>query len=136
MAEKIPINLKTGYRPHFVPAFLERYGVDSMFVRAAADCLTARHVKVLIKAQRISPNIQPLQLGIADATKSIETLLKKMAAGGTEKPVLYLLWESMGVKPPGILEAEVDRLFGAGAFTRWLTLFELRKFDEAANLCL
>ncbi len=134
MAEKIRINLEEGYWPHFVPAFFARYGADSLFVRSVADYLTARHVKVLIKAGRISPNTRPLQLGTTEATNSLETLLGKMKTDGATDHLLHILRESTGVREPGVLEAEVDLLYGCGAFNRWLAQFELREFDKAMRV--
>jgi hypothetical protein len=137
MAEIIRINLEEGYWPHFVPAFFARYGADSLFVRSVADCLTARHVKVLKRAARISPNTRPLQLGTIEATNSLEALLDKMKADGAAEHLLHILRKSTGVNDPGPLEAEVDLLYGSGAFNRWLALFELHEFDQAATvLCI
>jgi hypothetical protein len=134
MAEKIWINLEEGYWPHFVPAFFARYGADSLFVRSVADCLTARHVRLLIKAGRISPNTRPLQRGTTEATESLEALLGKMKTDGAAEDLLHILRESTGVREPGVLQAEVDLLYGCGAFSRWLALFELHDFNQAAGV--
>ncbi len=134
MSKYISIELKEGYWPHFVPEFFERYGADSLFVRAAADCLTARHVKILIKAERISPNSRPRQRGSCEAISALETLLQRMRADGAADDVLHILRESTGTMPACALEAEVDRLYGRGTFNGWLALFEHRKFDKAAAL--
>jgi hypothetical protein len=134
MAEKIPIDLKEGYWPHFVPAFFARYGADSLFVRSVADSLTARHVRVLIKAGRISPNTRPLQRGTTEALESLEKLLSKMRADGAAEDLRHILRESMGTREPGVLQAEVDLLYGSGAFSRWPALFELHDFNQAAGV--
>ena len=132
----IPINLKEGYWPHFKTGFFARYGVDSLFVRSVADCLTDRHVWVLIKAGRISPNTKPLQIGSKEALKALEFLLERMKTDGAVEQVRHILRESMGVREPIVLEAEVDGLYGHGVFAHWLSLFEQRKFDEAGNLLI
>ena len=132
--QNIPIDLEEGYWPHFKAQFFARYGVDSLFVRSVADSLTARHVKVLIKAGRISPNTKPLQIGSKEALKALEFLLERTKADGAIEQVRHILRESMGVREPIVLEAEVDNLYGHGVFARWLSLFERRKFDEAGNL--
>jgi len=134
MSKRISIELKEGYWPHFVPGFFERYGMDSLFVRAAADCLTARHVKILIKAERISPNTRPRQRGSSEAMNALDALFQKMRADGAADDVLHILREATGVKPAGVLEAEVDRLYGRGTFNGWLALFEHGLFEKATAL--
>jgi hypothetical protein len=66
--------------------------------------------------------------------KALEFLLERMKTDGIAKPVLPILHESMGVREPIVLEAEVNSLYGQDIFARWLSLFEQRKFDEAGNL--
>jgi hypothetical protein len=132
MAERIAIDLEEGYRPHFVAAFLVRYGASSLFVRAAADCLTARHVVVLMKAGRLGADAEPRRIGSRAALASLEFLLGRMKADGAAENMLHILREATGVKEPGVLEAEVDQLYGQGAFIAWLALFEQRQFNLAA----
>jgi hypothetical protein len=132
--QRIPIDLNEGYWPHFKAGFFARYGLDSLFVRSVADSLTARHVKVLIKANRISPNTKPLQIGSKEALKALEFLLDRIRADGAVEDILHILRESTGVREPIVLDAEVDGLYGQGVFARWLSLFEQCKFDEAGNL--
>jgi len=134
MAEPLCINLGEGYWPHFVDAFFARYGADSRFVRSVADCLTARHVNVLVKAGRIDAGTQTVRIGTEEAQESLEALLKQIKEDGAVDHVLHVLRESTGVKAPGVLEAEVDSLYGRGAFSRWLAFFELGKFELAAGV--
>ncbi len=134
MGKHIAIELKEGYWPHFVPTFFEHYGADSLFVRAAADCLTARHVKILIKAERISPNSKPRQRGSTEAMIALDALLQKIRNDGATDDILHVLRESTGAMPPCALEAEVDRLYGRGTFNGWIALFEHEKFEKAAIL--
>ncbi|HXS67561.1 MAG TPA: hypothetical protein VN761_01885 [Candidatus Polarisedimenticolia bacterium] len=134
MGRHISIDLREGYWPHFAPEFFARYGDDSLFVRAVADCLTARHVNILIKAQRISPNTQPRRRGLPSAKESLDALFSKMRSDGAVDDVLHVLRESTGVKSPCVLEGEVDSLYGPGTFDRWLNHFERREFATAASL--
>lgn len=134
MAATISIDLDEGYWPHIVEKFFDRYGAESLFVRSVADCLTARHVRVLIKAGKIEASEQPVQVGDRETLEALEALLERLKADGAKEHLLHILRESMGVKEPGVLEAEVDGLYGRGAFSRWLVLFEFRKFDEASEV--
>jgi hypothetical protein len=71
---------------------------------------------------------------MTDATNALEALLHKTRADGAKEDLQHILRESTGVKEPGVLKVEVDRLYGLGAFERWLALFELHKFEEAAKV--
>jgi hypothetical protein len=123
----IEIDLAAGYRPHFKPGFTGRYGAQSPFVNAAADCLTARHVRLLIRHGALPEDTAPLQLGSTAARESLEALLDCLQAQGLANPVVILLQSAFGSADAAAFENQAAPLLGAQQFATWLA--ELQRGD-------
>ena len=133
--EPLRIDPERGFYPHFTIGFKKEYGAKSVFVLAIADALTARFIRVLIKAGRIEPNTKPLQLGCREAVQTLEELIsilqrKKPSSEG----VLPVLREATGMTSLGEFLREINGVFGGGTFEEWLSFFQAKASDEAMNL--
>jgi hypothetical protein len=133
--ELLQIDPEHGFYPHFADEFKKEYGFESIFVFAVADVLTARFIKVLIKAGRISPNTQPRQLGSSDPAKTLEKLILKLQVKKpSSKEILPLLQEATGRVPLGTFSQEVNSLLGDWTFEKWLYLLQDNAFGKASEL--
>jgi len=130
----LKISTEEGYRPHFSREFERRYGPDSVFVLGVADCLTHRHVRIVSRAERITPELEALRLGPPGAREVIENLALALSHRGIEKPVVRLLQIATGRAEPELLETDIDSALGVETFTRWLTALEQRNYVAAAAL--
>jgi len=130
-AGTIRIDLDEGYRPHFTERFVEAYGPNSLFTLAAADCLTERHVHVLVRAEKLTTDAVPLQLGPSEAFQSLVDLIKAMAARGAERSVILLMQSALGHADARQFEQLVDETLGVGVFDRWNGALENRDFGQA-----
>lgn len=131
----LKIDPKSGFYPHFTDEFKKKYGSKSFFVLAVADVLTARFIKVLIKAGRIGPNTKPRQLGSPEAVQTMEKLISILQA---KKPssegILPLLREATGVTSLGTFSQEVNTILDDWIFEKWLCFFQESAFDKATEL--
>ena len=129
----IKISAEEGYRPHFSPDFVQRYGSDSLFVLGVADCLTRRHMRIVTRAEQVSPEIEALRLGPAGACEAVESLVSALSDRSFEKPVVRLLQIATGRATPAALESDIDAALGFGTFARWLAALEHRDYVTAAT---
>ena len=106
---------------------------DSVFVLAAADCLTARHVQILVRAERLPETTIPLQCGAAEASSALSQLLSSLSSREVEKPAVLLTLSALGHAECAAFERQVDSAFGQGTFTRWLGAMEQRNFALAVS---
>jgi hypothetical protein len=133
--ELLQVDPEHGFYPHFTDEFRKEYGAESVFVFAVADVLTARFIKVLIKAGRVSPNTKPRQLGSLEAVEMLEKLILILEAKKpSSKEILPLLQEATGRASLGTFSKEVNSLLGDWIFEKWLCLFQDNAFGKAAEL--
>jgi hypothetical protein len=133
--EMLWIDPKYGFYPHFTAEFKTEYGSKSVFVLAAADVLTARFTRVLIKAGRVGSNTKSRQLGSSEAVKTLEKLISLLQARKpSSKEILTLLQEATGRAPLETFSREVNGLLGDWTFERWLCYFQDKAFDQANEL--
>ena len=129
----IKISVEEGYRPHFSPYCVQRYGPDSLFVLGVADCLTKRHMRIVTRAEQIVPEIEALRLGPNGAREAVENLVSVLSARSVEKPVVRLLQIATGRASPAAFESDIDAALGFGTFTRWLSALEHRDYAAAST---
>ena len=127
----LKISTEEGYRPHFSEEFEQRYGPNSVFVLGVADCLTQRHVRIVSRAELITPELEALRLGPPGAREAVEYLASALSNRDIEKPIVRLLQIATSRAKPALLEADIDAALGVETFTRWLTALEHRNYSAA-----
>jgi len=118
-----------GFLPLLADEFTATYGGGSFFVLATADLFTAGLGRAMERAGRPPQPETATMVGRAEARQALEMLVAVTDAHEA-------LWnEALGLAPLGALRQAVDAVLSAGAFERWLRMFQRGDFG-AASACL
>lgn len=123
-----------GYLPHFTSTFLDLYGEHSVFVTAAADCLSERHTDALIRAGRLPEDSKGLRRGSQEALDALIALMRAARVRGAEKLVVLLMQSAMGHRDADAFAAMVDDTFAKDIFERWREAIDRGDFSSATAL--
>ena len=123
------VNVEEGFLPQFTEAFRDRYGPDSMFVRATADMFTIALSKLLSANGRLSEQTTIPVLATEAARESVARIVRTIWAERN-----LLLGEACGDAPIGSFASAVDERFGADTFSRWLSALEAQDYVLAGDI--
>jgi hypothetical protein len=127
----IQIDPDQGFGPHMTEAFLDLYGEDSVFVTATVDCLTWRFVDVLVRAEKLPSDFEPVQYGSPEMRQALEALLKTLGARGLDNPSTVLMRSAVGHELPQAFQVMAGTLLGNDLIARWLRLLEQEDYAGA-----
>ena len=133
-AGTIQIDPEKGFGPHVSDAFLDLYGEDSVFVTATVDCLTWRFVRVLVRAEKLPADFEPIQYGSAEMRQALDGFLKALSVRGLENPPTSLMRSAVGQEQPQAFLAAAGGFLGHGLVGRWLQLLEQQDYAGATAL--
>jgi hypothetical protein len=125
-AEFPTVKVEEGFYPRFVPAFLEHYGAESIFVRAVADSFTAALARLLESKGMLREGTAIPKLGAEEASRAVVQLIR--AAPQTRQ---LLLQEAFGTAPPESYAAALDAVRGRSFFASWLGSLESEDYASA-----
>jgi hypothetical protein len=115
-------------------AFLDLYGEDSAFITATVDSLTWRFVGVLVRADKLPPDFEPIQYGPPEMRQALDRFLKALAARGLDNPPMVLMRSAVGREPPETFQVMAGSLLGATVVAHWLHLIEQEDYAGATAL--
>ena len=124
----VPVNVNDGFIKSFDARFLERFGLDSLFVRSLSDLWTSAYARMLLSHDKLQHNDLVTLLSDAEAVGILEKLVKN---DSLKDP---LLQEALGFADPGAIESAFNTTYGTDAFTKWLTAFEQRAFRVCLDI--
>ncbi len=133
-AGTIQIDPDLGFGPHVTEAFLHLYGEDSVFVTATVDSLTWRFAGVLIRANKLPTDYEPVQYGSPEMRQSLDALLRALGARGLDNPPTALMRSALGLEPPQAFQVAASSLLGDSLVANWLHLMELEDYAGATAL--
>ena len=133
-SETIQVNPDEGFGPHMADAFLSLYGENSVFVTATVDCLTRRFINVLIKADKLPPDSEPVQYGAVEMREALESFLQTLSARGSDRPSIALMRSAVGHEQPQTFQRMAAALLGSDLVDRWLRLLEQEDYAGASAL--
>ena len=133
-AGTIQIDPEQGFGPHVSDAFLDLYGEDSVFVTASVDFLTWRFVGVLVRAEKLPADFEPVQYGTPEMRQALDVFLKALSARGLENPPTLLMRSALGHEQPQAFQSAASALLGYDLVGRWLQLLEQQDYAGATAL--
>lgn len=133
-AGTIQIDPEQGFGPHVSDAFLDLYGEDSVFVTATVDCLTWRFVGVLVRAEKLPADFEPVQYGSPEMRQALDAFLKALSVRGLENPSTSLMRSALGHEQPQAFQTAAGALLGQDLVDRWLQLLEQQDYAGATAL--
>jgi hypothetical protein len=130
MADELArVNVDEGFLQQFTPAFLARYGPESLFVRASSDAYTLGVARLMAATGRLR-NAQSVRFFASE--EATEVLLDVL--GAVDGLKLVLLQEATGYVELGEVERKVDMSLGSGVFRAWRAAFEASDYDTCRGL--
>ncbi len=115
-------------------AFLNLYGEDSVFVTATVDSLTWRFVGVLVRAEKLPPDFEPIQYGTPEMRQALDAFLKALGARGLDNPPTTLMRSALGYEQPQAFQVTASSLLGDSLVANWLRLMEQEDYAGATVL--
>jgi len=130
----IQIDPDQGFGPHMTEAFLNLYGADSVFVTATVDSLTWRFAGVLVRAQKLPPDFEPVQYGTPEMRQALDAFLKALGTRGLDNPPTALMRSATGHEQPQAFLLVASSLLGDNLVANWLRLMEQENYAGATAL--
>lgn len=124
----IPVGVTEGFIRSFTLEFLDRFGDNSLFVRAVSDLWTSA-LACMLEAK--DPLRTPETVTLLADPVAVDIIRALVGTAALKDP---LFQEPTGFVKVGAIEASFDATFGPGAFARWLVAFEAREFDVCETI--
>ena len=115
-------------------AFLNLYGEDSVFVTATVDSLTWRFIGVLVRAEKLPSDFEPIQYGSPEMRQALDALLKSLGTRGLDNPSAALMRSAVGREQPQAFLVTASSLLGDHLVANWLRLMEQEDYAGATAL--